>query len=86
MNRNMNPFSFLKQANNDRLIILDISSGSVGAAAITLRRGEAPIVDYIKRLPLPIKERVLTKTLLANTLGAIKEIASDKDEFLKVNI
>ena len=73
----MNPFSFLKQANNDRLIILDISSGSVGAAAITLRRGEAPIVDYIKRLPLPIKERVLTKTLLANTLGAIKEIASD---------
>ncbi len=58
------------------LVIFDIGNGSVGAASITFPMGEIPQVDYVKRLLLPIKERVQTKTLVANTLSSLREISA----------
>lgn len=72
------PFlSILEKQNKEDRVVFDIASGSVGAAAITIGKGKKPQIDYVKRIPIPTKERVHAKTLEVETLNAIKELAGD---------
>lgn len=67
----------LKKTHRDDLVILDIGSGSIGAAVISLEKNSKPYITYVKRLPLPTKERIQARTLVTETLDAVKEIAED---------
>lgn len=69
--------SFLKKTHGDDLVIFDIGSGSVGAAVISLEKNSKPYIKYVKRVPLPTKERIQARTLVTETLNAIKEISAD---------
>lgn len=73
----MSIFSFLKQSGGEDYVVIDVGSGSVGAAGISLHKGGKPRIDYTKRIFFTPKERVQAKTLETETLNAIKEIAAD---------
>lgn len=73
----MSFLSFSKRSSNEDLIIVDVSSGSVGAAAVSTNKNGKPLITYIKRIPLQTKERIQARTLVTETLTAVKELAAD---------
>lgn len=75
----MSFFSFQKSTSHSS-VVFDIGSGSVGGAVFKKENSAQHAVahiEYTKHVPLPLKERIHTKTLIDNTVNSIKEISQE---------